>query len=73
MHFYRQSRPSRPQNPGQQILLEREGTMWEGRDRKELPAWMTEPEEVGYKRLSTREHTVGRIGQLLASILGIKS
>ncbi len=67
------SRQRQTKNPGQQILLERQGTMWEGSGKKELPAWMTGQEADARKRASIRRNPLMRVGRLLAAVLGVKS
>ena len=73
MHSHRQSRSTDSKNPGRQILLEREGTMWEGGERKELPLWLTQPEQAHLDRTSLRGRSLRRLAHVLASLLGMKT
>ena len=72
MHFHRESRHARPKNPGQQILLEREGTVWEGAGSKEPPSWLTQPEEALYDKPSLRRPALRWVTQRMAAISGMK-
>ena len=71
MYFYHQVKTSGRLNPAQQILLERQGTMWEGSGKKELPEWMTRPEEADREQdASIHKHPLIRLGHLLSAVVG---
>ena len=65
----------REQDRAQKILLERQGTMWEGSGKKELPVWMSRPEAAADKQISVRKNPLVRLGRLLGVVLefGVKS
>ena len=66
--YKKQSSP-KPESSAQQILLERQGTMWEGSGKKELPKWMTQPEESTPKQETKQKNPLVRVGHLLATAL----
>jgi hypothetical protein len=57
-----------PESSGEQILLERQGTMWEGSGKKELPEWMTQAEEETSELIVVRPNIWVRMGRLLTAI-----
>ena len=56
---------------GAQILLERQGTMWEGSGKKRLPTWMTEKGEMTEKHMSYSRTLWARAARYIAIILGL--
>ena len=66
-------RTNKRKSTGQQILLERQGTMWEGSAQKELPAWMTQPEEKDHQPVPVRRNSLVRASRLLTALFSISS
>jgi hypothetical protein len=56
---------------GAEILLERQGTMWEGSGKKQLPAWMTKKGEMTEKQALISRTLWACAGRYIAIILGL--
>ena len=73
MFNFRQHIYTQHEDRGKEILLERQGTIWEGSCKNKLPAWMTTPEKETSKAATVRHNLFASAGRLLAVILSMKS